>query len=112
MSVRAVRIHACPSNHDDVGGENGHPLLAILHAESSLDVVDGVPARSDFMPAHPGRGQPETDVGHRAPEDLLARVAGGPEEGVIDFPDAPVFQACDEENGRAQPEDAWNLASE
>src|SRR5205823_9081620 len=85
-------------------------LLAILHAESSLDVVDGRAGAERFHALLTLVGvKPETDVGHRAPEDLLARVAGGPEEGVIDFPDAPVFQARDEENGRAQPEDGVEL---
>src|SRR6185295_19884010 len=102
-----------PVEHHDVGREDGHALLAVLHSEPALHVADG-PTRLELADAlFPlGGVRPQTQLDRGPAENLLPRVAGGAQEGVVGVADPAVAETREAEDGGAQPEDGAELFSE
>src|SRR5258706_538985 len=99
--------------HHDVGGEDGHALVAALDAEAALHAAYR-PARPELADAllPLGRIHPEPELDRGAAEDLLPRVARGAQEGVVSVADPAVAEAGEAEDGGAQPEDRAELLPE
>ena len=95
-----------PVDDEDVGVGDGHDLAAALGAEARLDVADRAPgAEVGQSGLALARIDPDRDLRHGAADDFVAGVAGGGEEGVVDFDDPTVVESGDGEDGRAQLED-------
>src|SRR6185503_11583514 len=96
--------------HDELGGQDAHPLLAALHAEARGEVADGLtgPERR-----HPGVAlagiEPEVQVEDVPADDRVALEAAQLQEGIVDLADAPVLESRDDQDDRAELEERTEL---